>query len=226
VRSESPKLLAELNRFVQSQHALKGRDRWPSRAPGTNSTEKKTAQPAPVKKEPIKLHTPFDAAATEAGTKFGIEPGLLLAIAETASAFDSRAISSVGERGLLQIMAHIPALVGSPRADLNNPNENLAVGAQYLAMLQARFESSLPRRVRLQFALAAFKIGLGHVDDARRLAKEQLGLDPAKWQGAVARALTLLAQPQYAEQARNGYCRGADAVSFVDAVEKLLGATP
>jgi membrane-bound lytic murein transglycosylase F len=65
-------------------------------------------------------------------------------------------------------------------------------------------------------ALAAFNIGVGHLEDARILAQKQK-LDPDLWSD-VKKVLPLLALPEYYSQARLGYARGGMPVAFVDRV--------
>jgi membrane-bound lytic murein transglycosylase F len=66
----------------------------------------------------------------------------------------------------------------------------------------------------MRFALASYNVGLGHVLDGRRLARE-LGLDPNRWYGNVEETLPLLRQPVYAAGARYGYCRCVEPVAYV-----------
>jgi membrane-bound lytic murein transglycosylase F len=65
-------------------------------------------------------------------------------------------------------------------------------------------------------ALASYNIGLGHLEDARKLAREQ-GLNPRLWKD-IKQTLPLLAQPEYYSRARYGYARGGMPVAFVDRV--------
>jgi membrane-bound lytic murein transglycosylase F len=64
------------------------------------------------------------------------------------------------------------------------------------------------------FTLAAYNAGFGHVNDARRIAAEE-GLNPNRWFGNVERAMLLLSRPQYARNARFGYCRCTEPVNYV-----------
>jgi membrane-bound lytic murein transglycosylase F len=64
--------------------------------------------------------------------------------------------------------------------------------------------------------LAAFNIGLGHLEDARVLAQKMKG-NPDRWSD-VRRALPLLADPQYFSTAKLGYARGGMPVAFVQRV--------
>ena len=86
--------------------------------------------------------------------------------------------------------------------------------------LPADLKSSCPPRIgepdRTWLALAAFNIGLGHLEDARVLAQKQK-LNPDLWSD-VKKTLPLLALPEYYEQAKLGYARGGMPVAFVDRV--------
>jgi membrane-bound lytic murein transglycosylase F len=64
--------------------------------------------------------------------------------------------------------------------------------------------------------LAAYNIGLGHVNDAQRLAKKY-GKDPHVWEGNVDVYLRNKMEEQYFkdEVVRFGYCRGEEATNFV-----------
>jgi membrane-bound lytic murein transglycosylase F len=64
--------------------------------------------------------------------------------------------------------------------------------------------------------LAAFNIGLGHLEDARVLAQKMKG-NPDRWSD-VRKALPLLADPEYFGQAKLGYARGGMPVAFVQRV--------
>ena len=81
---------------------------------------------------------------------------------------------------------------------------------------------------RTWFALAAFNIGLGHLEDARVLAQRQK-LNPDVW-ADVRKALPLLAEPEHYERAKYGYARGGMPVAFVDRVRAfhdiLIRLTP
>jgi membrane-bound lytic murein transglycosylase F len=76
---------------------------------------------------------------------------------------------------------------------------------------------------RLAFALAAYNIGLGHVEDARRLARAR-GLDPNRWAGHVSEVLPLLADERIAAEMPHGIARGGVTVNFVTRVLGLYGS--
>ena len=65
-------------------------------------------------------------------------------------------------------------------------------------------------------ALAAYNVGMGHVLDARRLAK-RLGKDPNKWQ-SLKGVLPLLSKKKYYKTLRYGYARGDEPVQYVQRI--------
>jgi membrane-bound lytic murein transglycosylase F len=65
-------------------------------------------------------------------------------------------------------------------------------------------------------ALAAYNVGLAHVQDARLLAVE-LNRNPNSWLG-VKSCLPLLSQKRYYLRLPHGYARGHEPVAFVERV--------
>ena len=101
-------------------------------------------------------------------------------------------------------------------SDRMDPRASILAAARYLRDLKARLPGRIAEPDRTWLALAAFNIGLGHLEDARVLAQRQK-LDPDAWQD-VMQALPLLALPEHYEKARLGYARGGMPVAFVDRV--------
>ena len=103
---------------------------------------------------PCPVPTRFRAAFARASARAGVEPALLVAVAQAESELDPHAVSPKGARGLLQLM---PATARALRVDASAPAENLAGGARYLRSLLDRFGS-------LRLALAAYDAGPTRVD--------------------------------------------------------------
>ncbi len=84
----------------------------------------------------------FGAEIESAAAEWGLDPALLLGLVRTESAFDPRAVSKSGARGLAQLMpATADPLAASLRmdgADLFEPEDNIALGAAYLSQLKRR----------------------------------------------------------------------------------------
>jgi len=88
--------------------------------------------------------------------------------------------------------------------------------ARYLRLLKEKLPARITEPDRTWLALAAFNIGIAHLEDARVLAQRQK-LNPDLWSD-VRKTLPLLAQQDYFLQAKYGYARGGMPVAFVDRV--------
>ena len=146
--------------------------------------------------------------------KSGIEWRLLAAIAYQESQWDPTATSGTGVRGMMQITEDTAKHLGI--RDLLDPAQNVVAAARYLRDLKAKLPARIHEPDRTWLALAAFNIGLGHLEDARILAQKQK-LNPDLWSD-VKKVLPLLALPEYYEHAKLGYARGGMPVAFVDRV--------
>ena len=160
------------------------------------------------------LLPPMLALFHEAQEVSGIEWRLIAAVAYQESQWDPIATSETGARGLMQLTEETARHLGV--IDRVDPHAALIAGARYLRMLRDKIPARIAEPDRTWLALAAFNIGMGHLEDARILAQKQQ-LDPDAWSD-VKKMLPLLAQPEYYEQAKLGYARGGMPVAFVDRV--------
>lgn len=99
---------------------------------------------------------PFDRLIRQEAARAGIDPALLRAVVRHESAFDPRAVSSAGAKGLAQLMPATARRFGA--VDPFDPAQNLRAGARYLAFLLDRFEGDTA------LALAGYHAGEGTVD--------------------------------------------------------------
>jgi len=150
----------------------------------------------------------------EAQEKTGIDWRLLAALAYQESKWDPAATSETGVRGFMQITEDTARQLGI--TNLLDPGQNVLAGARYLGMMKSKLPARIQEPDRTWLALAAYNIGLGHLEDARVLAQRQ-GLDPDHWSN-VKKVLPLLALPEHYERAKLGYARGGMPVAFVDRV--------
>jgi len=150
----------------------------------------------------------------EAQDRTGIEWRLVAAVAYQESQWDPGATSPTGVRGFMQITEDTAKHLGI--SDLLDPAQNVVAAAGYLRDLKGKLPARITEPDRTWLALAAFNIGLGHLEDARILAHRQK-LNPDLWSD-VKKVLPLLAVPEYYAQARQGYARGGMPVAFVDRV--------
>ncbi|MBK6337967.1 MAG: membrane-bound lytic murein transglycosylase MltF [Betaproteobacteria bacterium] len=144
----------------------------------------------------------------------GIEWRLLAALAYQESQWDPLATSETGVRGLMQLTEDTARRLGV--GDRLDPRQSVEGAARYLAELKRGLPARIQEPDRSWLALAAFNIGLGHLEDARVLAQRQK-LNPDLWSD-LKKTLPLLALPEYYAEAKNGYARGGMPVVFVDRV--------
>lgn len=85
----------------------------------------------------------------------GVAAQLVRAVISVESCFDPKAVSSVGARGLMQLMPSTAKHFGI--VDLFNPQANLQAGVRYLARLIKLYNGDL------RLALAAYNAGPGAV---------------------------------------------------------------
>jgi membrane-bound lytic murein transglycosylase F len=147
----------------------------------------------------------------EAQGKSGIEWRLLAAVAYQESQWDPMATSETGVRGLMQLTEETAKHLGV--ADRLDPRQSAVGAARYLADLKDKLPARISEPDRTWFALAAFNIGVAHLEDARVLAQRQK-LNPDLWSD-VRKVLPLLAEPEYYINAKYGYARGGMPVAFV-----------
>jgi membrane-bound lytic murein transglycosylase F len=150
----------------------------------------------------------------EAQAQSGIEWRLLAAVAYQESQWDPIATSETGVRGLMQITEETARHLGI--ADRLDARQSAIGAAKYLADLKRRLPPRIAEPDRTWLALAAFNIGIAHLEDARILAQRQK-LNPDLWSD-VRKVLPLLADPEYYANAKYGYARGGMPVAFVDRV--------
>jgi len=140
---------------------------------------------------------------------------LISAIIYHESRFNEGAGSWTGAYGLMQIMPATAEAFGVE--NIENPKQNIKCGILLLNSLNNQFIKNIPdSSERIKFVLAAYNIGLGHVNDAQRLAKKY-GKNPLVWENNVDLYLQYKSEEKYFKDdvVRFGYCRGEEATNFV-----------
>lgn len=150
----------------------------------------------------------------QAQEKYGIEWRLLAAVAYQESHWDTDATSETGVRGLMQFTEDTAKRFNVNRLDAYS---SIMGGARYLAELK---RDGLAPRIeepdKTWLAVAAYNIGLGHIESARILA-QRAKKNPDTWP-EVRRHLPLLIKPDVAAQFKHGPCRCGMPVEYVEAV--------
>ena len=143
---------------------------------------------------------------------------LLAAQCYQESTFDPEAQSWAGARGLMQIMPRTADHLGLPRDEITNPEKNIAAATRYLHELEHEFSYIHDRNERQNMVLASYNGGLGHVQDAMRLAARD-NCNPQRWDD-VRTYILRLKDPRYYQDTlvRNGYMRGTETADYVDKI--------
>jgi membrane-bound lytic murein transglycosylase F len=141
---------------------------------------------------------------------------LLAAQSYQESHWNPRAKSPTGVRGIMMLTQPTAKQYGvKSRLDAE---DNIRGGAVYMKKLLNRVPDRISEHDKVWFALAAYNVGWGHVQDARRLTSQQGG-DPDKWVD-VKRYLPLLRQKRYYKKTRYGFARGDEAVNYVGNIRR------
>ncbi len=151
----------------------------------------------------------------ETASQFDLDWHLLAAVAYQESHWNPRARSPTGVRGLMMLT------LGTAR-EMNiknrlDPLQSLQGGAAYLAKLKARLPKRIVEPDRTLMSLAAYNVGMGHLEDARILT-ERSGKNPNLWVD-VREHLPLLSNKQYYSTLKYGYARGSEPVTYVDNIQ-------
>ena len=219
VRKDSSKLLAKLNAFVKKEYrGLHYNILYKKYFTNKHSINKYVNARVDMGDGKI---SPWESITRSYASKYQFDWRLITAQMYQESGFDPKAKSWVGALGLMQVMPKTGRSMGFK--DLQQPEKGLHAGVKYLAWLRERFEAELSVKDRMWFILAAYNAGLGHVFDARTLARRK-GLDPNIWFGNVEQAMLLLSKKKYARRARHGYVRGYEPVQYVRKIRDRYNA--
>lgn len=142
----------------------------------------------------------YDELIRSVSEEEGHDWRLMSAIAYHESRFSPDIVSKRGAAGLMQIMPAVARQFNVTGDRLFDPETNVRLAARVLSKIGAelRFAPDTPDDDRISIILASYNSGIGHVNDARRLARSH-GENPDSW-NIVARYLALKEQPEYYEQ--------------------------
>lgn len=142
----------------------------------------------------------------------GIDWRMLAALAYQESQWEPLATSPTGVRGMMMLTEDTADHLGvSNRLD---PAQSIRAGAQYLSTLRDALPDSIDEPDRTWMALAAYNLGMGHLNAARHIARS-LKADPDSWY-EMKKVLPLLAQPRYYSRLKSGKGRGGEAVILTE----------
>ena len=172
----------------------------------------------------IETHLPrYETLFKQASEDVGIDWRLLASIGYQESLWNARAKSPTGVRGLMMLTLNTAKQMKvKNRLD---PAQSIRGGSKYIASVMKRIPEHIPEPDRTWFALAAYNVGFGHVEDARKIT-ETRGGDPNRWID-LKQNLPLLARKKWYKKTRYGYARGWEPVKYVENIrqyyEYLIG---
>ena len=141
---------------------------------------------------------------------------LLAAISYQESHWRPHARSHTGVRGMMMLTLATAKQMGiKSRLDAE---QSIRGGSKYFKRMISKMPDRIPSPDRIWFALAAYNVGFGHLNDARIITQQQGG-DPDRWV-EVKKRLPLLQQKKYYKKTKYGYARGKEPVHYVDNIRR------
>ena len=150
----------------------------------------------------------------EAGRRHDIDPLFLAAVSYQESHWNPQARSYTGVRGLMMLTEGTAETIGV--TDRTDPRQSVLGGTKYLVQMRKQIDDEVGRPDNNYYALAAYNVGLGHVQDAQEIVKRG-GQDDTLWSN-LRDALPLLSEPAYYRTLKYGKARGHEPVRYVDSI--------
>ncbi len=150
----------------------------------------------------------FEKAAKEQD----VDWRLIAAMGYQESHWNPDAVSPTGVRGIMML-----TLRTAKEMKIKNrldPESSISGGAKYFKRTHDRMDANIAEPDRTWMAMAAYNVGYGHLQDARKITGK-LKKNPNLWID-VKQALPLLAKSKWYKQTRYGYARGWEPVRYVE----------
>lgn len=160
--------------------------------------------------------SPFDDYFREYSKIPGWDWRLVASQAFQESRFNPNAHSWAGAIGLMQIM---PRTARELHINAANPEQSIEGACRYLWRIDHIYADDIANESeRIKFILASYNVGVGHVQDAQRLAKKY-GDDPAKWSDVAYWLIRKSKRAIYNDPVvKFGFARGTEPVAYVDLI--------
>ncbi len=158
----------------------------------------------------------YDALFKKYASSCGWDWRLLAAQSYQESAFDSHAVSWMGAMGLMQLMPSTARDMGVGQHEIFVPEPNIRGAARLIRQLDSHYADIRNADERINFVLAAYNAGAGHVDDARRMARKH-GCKADVWTGEVERIVLRMSDSRFYNDplVQHGYFRGSETFNYV-----------
>lgn len=175
---------------------------------------------APVMNQSGGVISKYDALFKQNAPIAGVDWRLLAAQCYQESCFDPNAVSWAGACGLMQILPSTGSRLGLTRQQLFQPESSISGGARYMRMLSQNFEDVANGEERLNFVLASYNGGTGHVRDAMALTRKYGG-NASRWSD-VSHYMALLSDAAYYRDpvVKYGYMRSSETIDYVASIRR------
>lgn len=154
----------------------------------------------------------------EASRETGVDWRLLAALGYVESKWQTLAASADGAQGVMMLTGDTAASLGV--TDRSDARQSILAGARYFVHVREQIPERIQEPDRTWFTLAAYNMGYGHLEDARKLTQSR-GRNPDVW-ADVRKTLPLLAMDEYYADLKHGFARGWEPVQMVDKVQLFL----
>ncbi len=215
VSKDNPSLALKVNEFLTAEVIKKTteeQDYWLS-----PQSIKRTVY-APVQNKAKGIISNYDYLFQRYAPAARWDWRLLAAQCYQESTFDPRAHSWAGACGLMQIMPSTADHLQLARADIYDPEKNVAAAAKYIAELTQLFSDIDNPTERIKFVLASYNGGNHHIRDAMALTKKYGG-NMKKWSDVKVYILRLSTPAYYNDPVvKYGYMRGSETANYVDKI--------
>jgi membrane-bound lytic murein transglycosylase F len=163
--------------------------------------------------------SPYDHLFRQYAPQLGWDWQLLASIACQESHFDPAVVAWSGAEGIMGIMPGTREYLGFQPDDMKDPEKSLQAGVECLRRFGQSFTGVPDSLERIKFTLASYNAGVGHVNDAQRLAGKY-GKNPNLWDDHVAEFIRLKSEPEYYTDSicKHGYLRGKETFNYVTEV--------
>ena len=159
------------------------------------------------------LRAPFELAARETGFSWRV----LAALGYQESRWRPAAVSNRGAQGVMMLMPETAKKMGVK--NVFSPDENILAGARYLAYMRERIPQRIRDPDRTWMAMAAYNVGIGHLEDAR-IVTQMRKKNPDRW-ADVRTHLPRLSDPLWHKRVKHGYANGRETAQFVERVTQF-----
>ena len=159
------------------------------------------------------LRPSFEAAGRDTGLSWR----MLAALGYQESRWRPAAVSPRGAQGVMMLMPLTVTKMGVK--DVFSADENIMAGARYLLHMKERIPERIRDPDRTLLAMAAYNIGIGHLEDAR-IVTQMRKKNPDRWADVRAN-LPRLSDPHWHSRVKRGYANGRETAQFVERVSQF-----